>query len=233
VKLVIHNKHPENEIYSSNLKIARLCGAEVIYCEKENVALVMEDAMNDLKAKGYNPFYIWGGGHSLEGSYAYYDAVKYVKEQQSHHFNYVYIASGTGTTHAGIHVGIKSFFPTVKVHGISIARNRNKGIIEIHKSVLELEKHLNFPSFTNIDDISFYDDFIVDGYESSCDDIYFLIKRIAKTDGLLLDPTYTGKAFWGMMNHIKNGIIPSGSNVLFWHTGGLLNLFSDNRCNFL
>lgn len=237
LKLIIHNDHPENEVYSQNLKIARLCGAEIIYCRKENIASIMDDAMFGLKSDGYNPFYIWGGGHSLEGSFAYYDAVKYIKEQLYRDSipppEYVYFASGTGTTHAGIHVGMKCFFPDAKVCGISIAREKNRGASEVNKSILELEKYLGLPSLTDIDDVIFYDDFIVNGYESSCDDIYLLIKKIAKTDGLLLDPTYSGKAFWGMMNHISQGIIPQGSSVLFWHTGGLFNLLSDHGHNSL
>jgi len=228
LKLIIHNEHPENEIHSRNMQIARLCEAEIIYCAKENVASVMDNAMNDFISDGYNPFYIWGGGHSLEGSYAYYDAVKYTKEQSGKTFNpnYVYFASGTGATHAGIHVGMRNFFPNVKVYGISIARNKNRGIREVHKSIVELEKYLGMFPLTDIDNIFFFDEYILDGYEAASDDIYGIIKKIAKTEGLLLDPTYSGKAFWGMMNHISQGIIEPGSCVLFWHTGGLFNLLS-------
>lgn len=39
-----------------------------------------------------------------------------------------------------------------------------------------------------------------------------------------MDPTYTGKAFYALVNYVRDGIIPRGSNVIFWHTGGLLNL---------
>jgi 1-aminocyclopropane-1-carboxylate deaminase/D-cysteine desulfhydrase-like pyridoxal-dependent ACC family enzyme len=231
VKLIIHNEHPENEIYSKNMQIARLCGAEIIYCSKENVVSVMDIAMDDFKLKGYKPYYIWGGGHSLEGSFAYYDAVKYIRENDSLEIipNFIYFASGTGTTHAGIHVGNRIFFSGTNACGISISRKKDKGLSEICNSINELEEYLNILPLTQMSDITFFDEYLLNGYESTCDDINNLINNIAKTEGLMLDSTYSGKAFWGMINHIRQGIIPKGCCVLFWHTGGLFNLLSNNQ----
>ncbi len=231
VKLIVHNDHPENEIYSKNMYISRLCGAEVTYCTKNDVAVTMDQSIENFVATGFKPFYIWGGGHSLEGTYAYYDATKHISRQcfEKSKLDYVFFASGTGTTHAGIHVGMKQFFPETKVSGISIARQKDRGTIEIHKSIVELEKYLNINTVTNINSIIFDDQFILGGYESFSEELFLLIKKIAQEEGVLLDPTYSGKAFWGMINQIKGGLVPQKSNVLFWHTGGIFNLISNQH----
>lgn len=224
VKLVIHNSHPENEKYSKNMAVSRLCGAEIIYCEKSDVKDVMDRAMDDFASHGYKPFYIYGGGHLLSGSYAYYDVVKNMKNGVG--YNYVYLASGTGTTQAGLYVGFKRFFPKTKVCGISIARDAARGAMEIYKSVIELENYLSLSTHSEITDINFSDKFLADGYETASSEILSLIRKMATSEGLLLDPTYTGKAFLGLNSHIKSGEIKENERVLFWHTGGLLNLLS-------
>lgn len=228
VTLVVHNEHPEFEYKSANMKLARLCNANVVYCAKKDVSIVMDNAMEKYKNEGFYPYYIWGGGHSLEGSYAFYDAILELKEQIKFTPDYIYFASGTGTTHAGIHVGAKKTFDKTKVVGISIARDKERGSLEIYKSIVELEELLKVENSkkTELSEINFDDAYISKGYESSNDEIDQVIKKVANMDGILLDPTYTGKAFWGLCNHIKRGIIRKESNIVFWHTGGLLNLIS-------
>jgi 1-aminocyclopropane-1-carboxylate deaminase/D-cysteine desulfhydrase-like pyridoxal-dependent ACC family enzyme len=242
VKLIIHNEHPENEKYSINSFLSRLCGAELIYCSKSDVAKTMDNAMSDFKKEGYSPYYIWGGGHCLEGSFAYYDAVKNLKEQITFIPDYVFFASGTGTTHAGIHVGMKHFFPAAKVVGISISRDTQRGIDAIYESVIELEEYLKFAK-TNKKSIIFIDNFVGNEYESIYDDEILCIKKTIRDEGLLLDPTYTGKAFYGMLNCLShtqinpsppNGealtcALPINKNILFWHTGGIFNLCSNKE----
>lgn len=225
-KLIVHNEHPENEVYSRNMFLSRLCGAEIIYCKKEDVSSTMDNAMEDFIKKEQNPFYIWGGGHCLEGSYAYYDAVKNLKEEFTQHFDKVYFASGTGTTHAGIHVGLKIHYPHSKAIGISIARDKSRGITEIRKSIIELENYLKLENKSNYDSIIFDDNYVGKGYDTSNVEIDILIKKIATSDGLILDPTYSGKAFYGMLDQIKNNQVTKDNNILFWNTGGIFNLLS-------
>jgi 1-aminocyclopropane-1-carboxylate deaminase/D-cysteine desulfhydrase-like pyridoxal-dependent ACC family enzyme len=248
VKLIIHNDHPEKEEYSINSFLSRLCGAELIYCSKSDVAETMDKAMFDFKKKKYSPYYIWGGGHCLEGSFAYYDAIKNLKKQITFIPDYVFLASGTGTTHAGIYVGMKHFFPTSKVVGISISRDTQRGTDEIYKSIVELERYLKFQE-TDKESIIFIDDFVGNGYELIYDDEILCIKQIMHDEGLILDPTYTGKAFYGMLNLCSSSPpvpssdiltiaktrktftcpLPVSKNILFWHTGGIFNLCSNKE----
>lgn len=225
--MIIHAEEPKCEYYEGNLKIAKLCGAEIRFVDKKDVSKEMDRAMSDLKGWGYQPFYIWGGGHCVMGTYAYYEAVKEVKSQLSRGIypNYIVLASGTGTTQAGIIAGCNNAFPNTKVFGISVARKKERGTNIIQEAIKEFYKYFQI-EYTN-QNIHFDDSFIGDGYESIYPELIGAIKWAARTEGLLLDPTYTGKAFYGLMEYVRIGIIPKGANVLFWHTGGLLNLIAN------
>lgn len=227
VKLIVHNDNPSLEAYSMNLFLSRLSGAEVIYCSKNDVSQVMENAMDDFEKNGYKPYYIWEGGHCLEGSYAYYDAVERLSKTIDFAPDFVFFASGTGTTHAGLHVGFKKLFPETKVYGISIAREKDRGVCEIYKSIEELEQYLGI-SFTKKEDILFDDTFVGKSYESIENDVANTIKNVALKEGLILDPTYSGKAFNGMINIInENKNIFENKKILFWNTGGIFNLLTN------
>jgi len=226
IKIIVHNEHPENEYLSQNMYLCRMVGAEIIYCSKKDVAETMDKAMNDFVSNGLKPYYIWGGGHSIQGSYAYYEALKNLTKQIKFSPNYIFFASGTGTTHAGIHVGAKYYYPEAKVIGISIARKKERGINEIINSANDLETFLNF-SKSSKDEIIFKDEYINNGYESSSKIEEKLIKEMALKEGLILDPTYSGKAFFGMCDMIKQNKNMENKNILFWHTGGIYNLLSN------
>ncbi|NCB32205.1 MAG: pyridoxal-phosphate dependent enzyme, partial [Clostridia bacterium] len=65
------------------------------------------------------------------------------------------------------------------------------------------------------------------GYEIPSDDASEAIRYLAREEGILLDPVYTGKAFAGMLAYIRKGKVPQGCTVVFWHTGGASALFAD------
>lgn len=224
---VIHDDEPV--IYEGNLKIVKLSGAELRFVQKTEVKDAMDKAMVDLSNEGYKPFYIWGGGHCVEGALAYYEAVKELKEQlKGVKPDFLFVASGTGTTQAGIEIGVRQFLPGCKVIGISVARDEQRGKEAVLESMGTLNNYLGNP-ITMPDNIEFDDNWMGCGYEATYPELIDTIKWAAKTEGLILDPTYTGKAFHALRMYVKNEVIKPNSNVVFWHTGGLLNLMATNK----
>jgi len=63
-------------------------------------------------------------------------------------------------------------------------------------------------------------DYDYPGYGVITENEKYAIKLLAETEGILLDPVYSGRAFYGMIEILKSGSIEKGSNILFWHTGG-------------
>lgn len=224
---VIHDDEPD--IYEGNLKIVKLTGAELRFVQKAEVKDAMDKAMVDLSNEGYKPFYIWGGGHCVEGALAYYVAVKELKEQlMGVKPDFLFVPSGTGTTQAGIEIGVRQFLPGCKVIGISVARDKQRGKEAILESMNTLNNYLGKP-INMPDDIEFDDNWMGNGYEATYPELIETIKWAAKTEGLILDPTYTGKAFHALKMYVKNEVIKPNSNIVFWHTGGLLNLMATNQ----
>lgn len=221
--IVIHAKPREKS--SGNLKLLELLGVRIVYCEMKDVAAVMDDEMLRWSSLGYSPFYIWGGGHCYEGTLAYFDAVKELKEQIDLEFDQVFVASGTGATQAGLHCGFKHYFPNTQVYGISVAREKQRGYEAVRNSVAEFIEYKNLDR-SYLDDIKFDDSANCGGYEKVNEDLMNVIKSVSSSSGIILDPTYTGKAWLGMEQCLKKQGTKSDLKVLFWHTGGLLNLMA-------
>ncbi|MEZ9977132.1 1-aminocyclopropane-1-carboxylate deaminase/D-cysteine desulfhydrase [Vibrio breoganii] len=225
--IVIHA--PEPLTIEGNYLLLKHLGVRIIHCEMSDISKVMDIEMERFISNGQVPLYIWGGGHSVEGSLAYLDAVKEVSLQLPNlEIDYLVHASGTGTTQAGLVCGCAIHYPKCEVIGISVARDNPKGTAVIKESVSELCLHMNLP-MNYTERVNFQDIYHCGGYEETTPALLSLIKNIAKSSGLLLDSTYTGKAFLGLVENINSGKIPKGSTVVFWHTGGLLNLLSKDK----
>ena len=218
--------HCENDDPPStgNLMLMRLAGAEIEFCHNEQLGSAMDTAMNRMHQRGFNPMYIWGGGHCLEGSLAYYDAAQEAQKQcDSWTPDVVILASGTGTTQAGLIAGYADL--SAHVLGVSIARPKERGASVVRESLEQLCDHLGRDS--SIMEVDFRDEWTCGGYEKTSDELFNCIDKAARY-GLILDPTYTGKAFLGLTAMIASGEIKHGSRVLFWHTGGLMNLLTNS-----
>src|SRR5690554_5004568 len=125
--LVLHGSKADFEKQSGNAKIMRLSGANIVFVDEANqIGQAMDDALAIYQRNGLKPYYIWGGGHTLEGGLAYIDAVKELKdycEKNNWISDYIFHASGTGSTQSGILAGLDKYgFDDTKVIGISVGR---------------------------------------------------------------------------------------------------------------
>lgn len=228
LKLVVYTEDDTEFDASLNFYLTCLCGAEIIYCKKSEVSDTIQKVLDDCKKNQLNFKFIYGGGRCLEGFYAYYDAVKELRRQFQGRLDHVFVACATGTTTTGICVGMQEYFPEALVHGISVARTHaaEMPVISENLKVLNLSMKKNFSS-ANLD---LRDDFVTGGYGKYNDASVHAMKEAAARQGLLLDPTYSGKAFWGMTRMLEDHLDAfAGSNVLFWHTGGIFNLLSAKK----
>ena len=137
--------------------------------------------------------------------------------------DYIFHASGTGSTQAGIVVGLNLVgWSDVKVVGISVARQYERGKSVIVDFANRLSSHYGLNKDYS-DDILFNTDYLCGGYECYVEEMDNYLKMVMRETGLLFDTTYSGKGFWGMMNEIKKHNLQE-KNIMFWHTGGILNM---------
>lgn len=209
-----------------NALLDRLSGAEYELISPENTAEAMDRAMGTLKKQGLNPYYIHGGGHDLPGGTSFVKAVQELKRQcdaEGYKPDCIFHASGTGSTQAGIVVGLELVgWSDVKVIGISVARQYERGRQVIADFANMLGQHYGLENdFTGR--ISFVTDYLYGGYEQYTPEMKDYLEQVMRETGIMFDTTYSGKAFYGMMDYVKKNCIYD-KNVLFWHTGGLMNL---------
>lgn len=233
-KVVCHIISPADDdgsrIQTNNSEIVEMCGACFHFCRKNEVADTVQSVFNECMQKGMSPYYIYGDkyGHGNEAVplRAY---IKVFKEIQSWaiaknlEFDYIFHATGTGMTQAGLIAGQMIYSGNEKIVGISISRNK-----EYQEQVLYsmLEKYFSKSNPLDKNNIEVDDNYICDGYGYYNKEIVETIRKAMLMNGIPLDPTYTGKAFWGMIQYIKKRNIVN-KNILFIHTGGI-PLFFDN-----
>ena len=225
--LVLHGNASNQGLPKGNLLLMYLTEGDIKIVEPTKISQTINSCILQARQEGFEPYLIPGGGHCLTGAMAYLEAVLELKEQCDKldwYPEWIIHASGTGTTQAGLLAGINFTEWKTKVVGISVARRNPSGKEIIEHAYEELCSELKIQPEKHL--VDFRDEWVGEGYEKAGPEVFSAIRMAAEMEGLILDPTYTGKAFKALIDIIKSGEIKSGSKVLFWHTGGLLNLMA-------
>ena len=226
--LVLHGAKEDFYCQSGNAKIMRLSGAKIIFVEEAfKISTAMDNEMDYYKNNGFNPYYIWGGGHTIEGGLAYIEAIANLKEysENTNWMDYIFLASGTGSTQAGILAGLDKYdFENTETIGISVARKSEYAQKIVNEFYLNLCEHFKIKSYNRKTIV--VDDYISGGYGQFNNEIKKISDESIKIYGFTLDTCYTGKAFYGMLDYIKKNNIRD-KKILFWHTGGVFNFLAE------
>jgi len=216
---------PEAYMNSGNIFLDKLFGADIKICPKnENFLEYSEKVITDLKAKGTNVYFIPGGGSNSIGALGYVECLnEIIKENNKYNFSHIVHATGSSGTQAGLLAGRKYFNCNIPVIGICIRYDKttqeNKVYMEAKKTCERLRC-----SILDKSEVIVYDEYIGPGYGEPSDDMIEATKLLAKKEGILLDPVYSGKGFAGLIGLIKNKKFTKNDNVLFIHTGGAVSL---------
>lgn len=212
----------ELEEKSYNRKMCEIFNAEIIVCNVDKVQETIEEQIQKKREQGYKTYFIQGGGHGNLGTKAYVDAYKEInlyEQERGIQFDYIFHASGTGTTQAGLIIGKLLHNDKAKIVGISIARTLPRGRDIILESIQEYLTETKLENINFQEEVEFIDDYRLGGYGQYNEEILKEIKETLCQEGIPLDTTYTGKAFWGMKQYINKKQIRN-KNILFIHTGG-------------
>jgi D-cysteine desulfhydrase family pyridoxal phosphate-dependent enzyme len=178
-------------------------------------------------------YYIPLGGSNGLGSVGYVRAAIEVDEQARTAGlgdAWIVVATGSGGTLAGLVAGLKTIGSSLGLIGIDVAsiwKDYPELVARIGNDALEL---LGLPASVEPADVSLIENtYVGRGYAVPTDEGMAAIKRLARSEGMLLDPTYTGKAFAGLLDLVAAGHFGERDPVIFWHTGGLPGLFAGHR----
>lgn len=181
----------------------------------------METEANRLRNHGKQVMVIPLGGSSAQGVHAFYEAGREIANQAEFEFDFIITASSSGSTQ----VGLTHYFRGSKTKIIGIAVDPEPEVLDDMVTLSEtyVEQGGIGPALLP-EDLDFRLDWVGPGYGSPSEEGNQAIALLAKREGILLDPVYTGKAFAALLDLARSGEI--SGRILFWHTGGYPTLFA-------
>lgn len=226
--VVLSGKPQARKSWGGNLLLDDLLGADVRWTNGQPRAEVMESVAAEIEASGGKPAIIPTGGSVALGAAGYAAAVEELAAQlaeQQTQIDRIVVVSGSGGTHAGILAGVKALNLQAQVIGMN-----NFAIPDIANTVRavtqDTAKLLRQPLTLTDADFAFYDACGSHGYGVITAAERDSIRLLARTEGILLDPVYTGRAFAQMISLIRAGAFAPDETILFWHTGGFPGLLA-------
>lgn len=229
---VLDGKRPEEP--SGNLLLDELLGAEIEFLESErfveDVLVYMAKRQEELASEGEAVYIIPVGGSNALGSQGYVQCVTELAAQYTDQDmpppDYVVVATGSVGTYAGMVVGSAYHWPETQVLGIVVTTNYFAERDNVVRLTNETAKLAGFDRQWLPYELLLTYDYIGPGYGIRSAGGNAAIQQLAESEGIFLDPTYTGKVFAGLIGCVQSGRIPKGSRVLFIHTGGAAALLA-------
>jgi D-cysteine desulfhydrase len=215
----------------ANPLLNRLVGAEMEYItpeEYQRVHEIMNRVSENLKSKGHRPYIIPEGGSNELGVLGYVKAAQEIAQQlkaMKMKIHHIITPVGSGGTYAGLLLGKFLYDLSAQIHGINVCENEGYFVNKIHGLLKSAVKRFGIDVSISKSEIKIIDGYVGKGYGLSRQEEIEIIKAVAQAEGIILDPVYTGKAFYGLYDQIRAGKFKADENILFLHTGGIFGLF--------
>jgi D-cysteine desulfhydrase family pyridoxal phosphate-dependent enzyme len=213
-----------------NLLLDRLFGAEIhIVASEADRPAMMEAIAADLRARGAVPYIVPGGGSNGVGALGYVAAMLEINQQlldMGIAPRRLYFASGGGGTHAGIAVGGALFGANYDLVGVMVEDTAAEGMDRAFRVAEWTADRLGIANPVRRDDLVVDDRHVGPGYGIATPEGLEAIRLLAQTEGILLEPVYTAKAFAAMVADIREGMFARDDCIVFLHTGGAPALFA-------
>lgn len=188
----------------------------------------MQKTADELRTKGRRPYIIPGGASNAVGALGYVNAAEETLRQLFDMrlcIDALVVPSGSAGTHAGILVGMAGNSAGIPVLGMNVSRAKAVQEDLVYTLAKEVAAKVGAPAIER-ETVECFDDYVGPGYSLPTESMVKAVTLLARTEAILLDPVYTGKAAAGLMDQVRKGRFAPGSNVLFLHTGGSPALYA-------
>ena len=231
-ELLFENRIREpNHIYlnSGNVFLDRLFGAGIHHHPGgTDMNAAMEELAADLREQGRKPYVIPGGGSNRIGALGYVDCAMELLQQanqQQLKVDCVLHATGSAGTQAGLVAGLRATHANIPVLGIGVNAAREAQEEKVYQLAVETAEHIGAGGCVRREDIVANCDYVGPGYGIPTPGMRAALLLLARLEGLLFDPVYSGKGLAGMIDLVEKGEFRAGQNIVFIHTGGSAGLF--------
>ncbi|WP_404710438.1 D-cysteine desulfhydrase [Sphingomonas sp. MMS24-J13] len=195
----------------------------------DDLAAAMAEVKAELAAEGRRGYIIPGGGSNPLGALGYVSCAEEILQQTFDtglQLDRIVVASGSAGTHAGIVAGLIGNSAGIPVTGINVRRGRAEQEANVFKLAVETAAFAGVVPEIARDAIVCRDEWVGPGYSLPTPEMIEAVRLFASTEGVLLDPVYTGKAAAGLIGLVRSGEIARDETVLFVHTGGSPALYA-------
>ena len=217
---------------SGNVLLDRMLGATIhLYPEgedEEGADRRVREIADDLKAAGRKPYVVpLAPGHKPLGALGYVVAAREILgqiEDAGIRIDEIIVASGSGSTHAGLLFGLRALASDITVTGVCVRREAAIQKHRIADRCRDLAELLEIDPVVGGDDVITTDDFLAPGYGLFNEPTIRAIDLAARCEALILDPVYTGKVMAATID--RAGETGPGHGIMFLHTGGTPGAFA-------
>lgn len=220
----------EPYMQSGNVFLDHLFGANIREVEKgSDMDAEMDKVADELRAAGETPYIIPGGGSNPIGALGYVGCTLEIIEQANEQgvvFDRIVHATGSAGTQSGLLVGAKASNSGIPVLGIGVNAPRDIQEEKVYKLAVETAEYVGAPGIIQREDVVANCDYVGDGYGIPTKAMNDAVLLLARLEGLLFDPVYSGKGLSGMLDLIAKGEIGKDETIVFVHTGGSAALFA-------
>jgi len=214
---------------TGNILLDEIVGAEIFWAGTRSPDEVAAEVAEELSARGQRPYVIPLGGSNPIGAAGYVAAMlEFVEQTKSGdlYFDAIVFATSSGGTHSGLVLGAKLSGFADRVLGISVDHTADYLVPLLVDLANATAQHIGAEITFSAQDFEVNDHYLGGGYAVLGKPEREAIRLCAQTEGLLVDPVYTGRAMAGLIDLIRAGEFKPKQNVLFWHTGGIPALFA-------
>ncbi|CAN5487580.1 D-cysteine desulfhydrase [soil metagenome] len=195
----------------------------------EDLDAAMREIADELAQEGRKGYLIPGGGSNALGALGYVACAEEILFQTFElglRLDHLVCASGSAGTHAGLLMGMTGSHAQLPITGINVRRPREEQEANVHALAQRTSDLLGLPHGIPPEDVVALDDWVGPGYSLPTDEMVHAVRLLARLEGILLDPVYTGKAMAGLIGLAERGAFKRDDNVLFLHTGGSPALYA-------
>ena len=210
---------------SGNNFLFNLMGVETVTVVSGGLDMMkaMDEAADEVKAEGRKAYVIPGGGSNPIGATGYVACAQEIMTQtfeQGISIDYLVCASGSAGTHAGLVTGFYGCNMNVPVLGINVSRTKQDQEELVYGLVKRTSRHVGLNFEIPREAVTCFDEYVGPGYSLPTPGMAEAVRMLARTEGILLDPVYTGKTMAGLIDLVRKGYFNKADTVLFVHTGG-------------
>lgn len=214
---------------NGNVLMDKLHGATIEHhAAGTDMDLMMQKASEEIAQRGLKPYIIPGGGSNEVGALGYVNAaieLVYQANERNLRIDRVIHATGSAGTQAGLVAGLCGIRSGIPVLGIGVRHPKARQEEIVYNLADRTCAHLGMGEAVQRDDVVANTDYVGEGYGIPARDTVEAIDQLAKLEGILLDPVYSGKGMAGLIDLIAKGTFKKEENLVFLHTGGSAALF--------